>query len=357
MALNDIMKQQLLNNTLLTWLFAVGTWILVTFVLRAASLVLVQRLSKKPDRECGLFHEVVLNIARRSSLIFQVAMGLAAASYMVNVPDQWDSRLRTGIIIVAILQAGAWGTAMVRFLVDAMVERRTDTDDMSHRTGSNMLRFFGVIVIWMGAALLCLDNLGINVTTLVAGLGVTGVAVALATQNIVGDLFASVSLLLDKPFVVGDFIILDTFMGTVERIGVKTTRLRSLGGEGLVIANSDLTKSRLRNYKTMRERRVVFTFNVSYDTSPTKLAAIGPMVGDVVRATPLTRFDRAHFVAFGDAALRFEVVFYVLDADYTKYMDVQQAINLAICERLAKLGVSLVASTNMQFVSATRPTL
>lgn len=344
----DILNRQYWHNSLLTWLFAAAAVVGITLTLYTMRRITIGRLKDTAPLTPSLVDDVVLEIARRTSFIFQVAMGVAVATYLLTLPDRWDARLRTAVVIIGFLQAAMWGTAIVSYLVVATVDKRSDPRDLANQTGKNMLRFLGRLLVWVAASILCLDNLGINVTTLIAGLGVTGVAVALATQNIVGDLFASISILLDKPFVVGDYIVLDGgYMGKVERIGIKTTRVRSLSGEEIVFANSDLTKGRLRNYKTLRERRVLFNFGVAYGTPAAKLAQVGPMIRDIIAPIQQARFDRAHFSAFADSSLRFEVVYFVLDPEFNNYMDVQEMINLALCDGLATMNVALAAPTTL----------
>lgn len=184
----------------------------------------------------------------------------------------------------------------------------------------------------------------------VVGLGIGGIAVALALQNILGDLFASLSIVLDKPFVVGDFIVVDDLRGVIERVGIKTTRVRSLDGELLVFANGDLLKSRIRNFQRMQERRVLFTVGVTYQTPLEKLKQIPQWLRNVVEAQPRTRYDRAHFREYGDSAPVFEIVYYVLDRDYNVFMDVQQAVNLAIFERCAREGVDFAYPTRTLYL-------
>jgi len=193
--------------------------------------------------------------------------------------------------------------------------------------------FITKILLWTIILLIALDNLGINISALVAGLGIGGIAVALAVQNILGDLFASFSIFLDKPFVIGDFIIVDTYLGTIEHIGLKTTRVRSLSGEQLVFANADLLKSRIRNYKRMYERRVVFTLGVIYQTSYEKLKKIPEIIQDIIEKQTQTRFDRAHFKEYGPYSLNFEIVYWVESPDYNLYMNIQQKTNLEIFQR------------------------
>jgi len=218
-------------------------------------------------------------------------------------------------------------------------------------TTINAMSFLSRILIWSVVLLVALDNLGIDVTALVAGLGIGGVAVALSVQNILGDLFASLSIILDKPFVIGDFLIVDDYMGSVEYVGLKTTRVRSLSGEQLIFSNSDLLKSRIRNYGRMYERRVVFNIGVTYDTPREKLKRIPEIIREAVKAQDKTRFDRSHFMKYGDYALQFETVYYVASPDYNIYMDRQQAIYFAIHEVFEQEGIEFAYPTRTLYVT------
>lgn len=200
-----------------------------------------------------------------------------------------------------------------------------------------------------------LDNLGVDVTTLITGLGIGGVAIALATQNILGDLFASLSIVLDKPFVVGDFIRTGEDLGRVEQIGLKTTRVRSLSGELLVFSNSDLLQSRIRNYKQMEERRILFRIGVVYQTAPARLRRIPLIVREIIERQQAVRFDRAHFAAFGDSSYDFEFVYFVGSPDYNAYMDTQQAINLAIVDAFAAEKIELAYPTRTLHLERAAP--
>jgi small-conductance mechanosensitive channel len=199
--------------------------------------------------------------------------------------------------------------------------------------------------------LVALDNFGVDITALVTGLGIGGIAVALAVQNILGDLFASLSIILDKPFVIGDFIIVDNYMGNIEHIGLKSTRVRSLSGEQLIFSNSDLLKSRIRNYKRMMKRRVVFAVGVVYQTAPEKLKVIPELIKKMIEAQELTEFDRVHFKEFGNFSLNYEAVYWVCSPDYKTYMDIQQAINLAIFEEFKTQGIEFAYPTQTLFVN------
>jgi len=196
--------------------------------------------------------------------------------------------------------------------------------------------------LWSVVLLLALENLGFNITALLAGLGIGGIAVALAAQGVLGDVFASIMIALDKPFAIGDFIMFDTIMGTVEHIGLKTTRLHSISGEQIVIANGDLLKTRLRNFQRLSERRVEFNLSVPPDTPAAKLAMIPGIIRHAIEAQPKVRFERAHFKSLANNALLFEAAFYVSDRDHNHYMDIQQAINLVIYDRLQKEGIAPV---------------
>jgi small-conductance mechanosensitive channel len=248
-----------------------------------------------------------------------------------------------------ILQAGLWASAGISFYIREAVQKRT-SEDVSSTTTITFLGFVARFVLWIIVVLLILDNLGVNITGLVAGLGIGGVAVALAVQNILGDLLASLSIVLDKPFVIGDFIVVDSYYGTIEHIGLKTTRIRSLSGEQLVFSNNDLLKSRVRNYKRMAERRVVFSFGVIYQTSLEQLKAIKEIVSDIIKKEELARLDRVHFKEYGDSSLNFEVVYYVTNPDYNIYMNVQESINLEIFRRFQQEGIEFAYPTRTLFI-------
>lgn len=203
----------------------------------------------------------------------------------------------------------------------------------------------GKLLVWSILFVIALDNIGVEVTTVITGLGIGGIAIALAAQGVLRDLFASIAIVLDRPFRTGDFVVIEDMYGTVERVGVKTTRMRSLSGEQLVFGNDDLLASRIRNYGRMEARRVLFTFGVTYDTPPEQLEAIPQMVREAIESQPGTRFDRAHFRGYGESALEFETVYYMLNADYDAYMDVQQAVNLRLLRRFREEGIEFAFPT------------
>ena len=212
-------------------------------------------------------------------------------------------------------------------------------------TALGALGFVAKALIWAIFVLLILQNLGVEITALLAGVSVGGIAVALAVQNVLGDLLGSLSIILDKPFMIGDYIVVGEYSGTVEHVGLKSTHIRSVSGEQLVFSNSDLLNSRIRNYKRMQERRAVFTLGVTYDTPVEKLAAIPQMVEELVEEQEQTRFSRCHFKSFGSFSLDIETVFYMTVPDYDAYMDVQQAINLGLYRGFAREGIEFAFPT------------
>ena len=212
------------------------------------------------------------------------------------------------------------------------------------------IRYIGTLIIWSVLAILALDNLGFEITALVAGLGIGGIAVGLAAQSTLGDLFASLAIVVDGPFAIGDSVAVRDMSGSVERIGVKTTHLRSISGEQLVFSNSDILSSPIRNYGRMDERRVVLDLRVTYDTALEQVEAIPGMIEGAIAEQSTTRFDRAHFRGFGESALEFEAVYYMLTSEYAVYMDTQQAINLELLRRFREAGVEFAFPTRVVHV-------
>ena len=232
---------------------------------------------------------------------------------------------------------------------------RKEVDTTRQRNLKGIVTVIKVIVWGVGITFL-LDNLGFKVSAVIAGLGIGGIAVALAAQTVLGDLFSYFIIFFDRPFEVGDFIIVDDFLGTVEHVGIKTTRLRSLSGEQLIFSNTDLTSSRLRNYKRMENRRVLFKLGVTYQTSTKQLREIPEIISNIIINSDDTLFDRAHFSSYGDFSLNFEIVYYVKSKDYGKYMDIQQGINFAINEEFEKRGIEFAYPTQTLFIEKTEKT-
>jgi small-conductance mechanosensitive channel len=249
------------------------------------------------------------------------------------------------ILLVAFcLQCGLWGRGLVAFGIGQLVKGK-GANDPARTMGSTVLSFVGNVLVWTIVLLSGLQALNFPVSTFIASLGVGGIAVALALQNILGDLFASISILLDKPFVIGDGIQIGEFSGTIERIGVKSTRLRSVNGEEIIMGNHDLVASRIRNFKRSQERRIVLNFGIEYDTEAGLVERVPVMIKAIIEDTPGTRFDRAHFTGFGDSALQMEAVYFSKSPDYVPMMDVQQRVNLALLHKFRAEGIDFAFPT------------
>jgi len=324
-----------LQGPLGQWVAAVATASAIMLLGACLKPMLLRRLSALSQRTCTSIDDAAAKLveATRLSLVFVLA--LCAGAQQLALSGNPEKFIDGIAVIVVFLQFGLWLAALLDFWVGRSRTRAIGSNAAA-ATSLAAVSLLGHVLVWALVLLLALDNLGINITALVAGLGIGGVAVALAVQNILGDLFASLSIVVDKPFVIGDFIIVDEYMGTVEYVGLKTTRIRSLGGEQIIFSNSDLLKSRVRNYKRMYERRVQFNFDLVYETSLEKLEQVPGLVRGLIEAQQKVRFERAHFQGFAASSLRFEVAYWVLDADYNLYMDIQQAINLGMMRELQR---------------------
>ncbi|MCM2341360.1 mechanosensitive ion channel family protein [Rhodoferax sp.] len=338
-------RQLITLNTLQDWsyaLLAAAAFMLLLFMLRWLVLCHLERVAKNTET---VIDDFLIDVLSATRILLATAVGLYLGAHFLNLPtvlEKWVDRIfLTGMIV----QVGFWSSRGLMFWLRHHFSQGEKADEGARSMSLSLLSFLGRVVIWVLVLLMIMDNLGINVTALVASLGIGGIAIALAVQNILGDLFASLSIAIDKPFVIGDFIILGEEMGTVEHVGLKTTRIRSLGGEQIILSNNDLLKSRIRNYKRMQERRIVFAIGVTYDTPADQLEAIPKLIEQAVKAQTHARFDRSHFKGLGAFSLDFETVFYVLLPDYGVYMDVQQAINLQLVRNFAEHGIAFAFPT------------
>lgn len=324
---------------------ALGVFAVAFLLLTSVRSVVVNRLAKFAPLTDNHWDDTLLEVARATRRFALLALSLMFGLRMLEVPDRLDRLLDKGMVLVFILQVGLWVQAALQAWLLRRQKSSQENNNAQLQTNLSMMRWGMQLVLWTVVTLMVLDNLGFNITTLVASLGIGGVAVALAVQNILGDLFASLSISLDKPFLVGDFIVVDNLSGTVKHVGLKTTRIQSITGEEVVVANNDLLKSRIRNYKRMQERRIVFRFGLTYDTPTETLRQVPERVKAIIDGLDNARFDRAHFAALGESSLDFEVVYYMTVADYGPYMDTQQQINLALMEMARDLGTGFAFPT------------
>jgi small-conductance mechanosensitive channel len=331
------------------FLLAAGIVLGALLALAALRFAVSRTLEALAARAATPVHQVAADTvgATRLWLLLPVALYFGASA--LELPAKLGEFVDVAATIALMAQAAAWAHRFIERWFDLKAARRDGVDGESV-TALALISVLARVLVWTIALLLALNHLGVNITALIAGLGIGGVAVALALQNVLGDLLASLSIVLDKPFVVGDFIVVGDSSGVVERVGIKTTRIRSLDGDQLIVPNGDLLKSRIRNFKRMSERRVLFTIGVAYETPVDKLARAPAILRAIVEAQPKTRFERAHFRQYGDAALLLEVVYFVLDSDYGLYMDTQQAINLEICRRFRGEGIAFAYPTQTLYV-------
>ncbi len=332
------------GNTLPDWGLAFALAVALTLVLDFLKRLVARRLARYARRTQTIFDDITAETLAGTRRLALLIVSTYLASLTLTLSASASQLLTRVLVITLLAQSAMWAHRFITLWLAKYALLKKESDAAAVTT-AEFLGFVGKIALWMLAFVLVLDNVGLDVTALVASLGIGGIAIALAVQNVLGDILASLSIAVDKPFVIGDFIIVGEDKGTVEHIGLKTTRVRSLSGEQLVFSNADLLQSRIRNYKRMSERRAVFTFGVVYQTPLDRLKRIPAMVRSIVEAQARTRLDRVHFKDYGDSALNFEVVYFVNDPDYGVYMDIQQEINLALFARFAQEGIDFAYPT------------
>ncbi|MGH6865797.1 MAG: mechanosensitive ion channel family protein, partial [Methyloceanibacter sp.] len=313
----EVLESEVYGNALTTWglaALATATVLLIALLTRWFMLL---RLPEPSRGEELHWRTLLRELVERTSTIFLVVTSVYAGTSLLKLPSPIHSLVFSAFIVALFIQFAIWADRIASaMLVWQLTPLKTKA---AMRNALSLTQFSVRVAVWSLALLLIFENLGFDVTALIAGLGIGGIAVALAAQSVLGDLFSSLAIVLDRPFEVGDFIVFGDQKGTVERIGIKTSRIRSLSGEQIVCSNTDLINSRIHNYKRMAERRVLFGLAVTYDTPQAKLERIPTLLKEIVESRELTRFDRAHFCGFGDMALNFEIVYWVLSPEYNTY--------------------------------------
>ncbi|ALK97368.1 hypothetical protein AB595_12275 [Massilia sp. WF1] len=324
-----------LGNSLEDWTVALIVAVLATAAMAFVRSLVLRRLAATSARTDTRIDDLVVKMLSKTYMLFIVAFGVYFGSTFLAL-DRARDLLVSRIAVTALLfQLAVWGDVGLR----AWRDQLHMAQDGARRNSSAILGFILRLTLWTIVVLMVLDNFGVNITALVASLGVGGIAVALAVQNILGDLFASLSITLDKPFEIGDFIIVGEVLGSVEHIGLKTTRVRGLGGEQVVFSNGDLLKSRIHNHKRMETRRVAFVLRIAYGTSEELLCRVPRIIREIIAAKPNIDFERAHFMQWGEWSLNFEVVYHFRSPDYVLHMDAQQDIFLEIYRRFEQEGI------------------
>jgi small-conductance mechanosensitive channel len=346
---NQIMQYSLWNNTLLDYIISVAIIILGFIVIKVFKHIILKRLKVWAEKTKTTFDDFCVHLLRK--IVLPLAY-FGVVYFSLNTLTLNPSLKN----ILNILGVGLITVFTARFLTELIgygvrvYWEQAGKNLALERSLKGILRI-AKAVVWMLAIIFFLDNLGFKISTVIAGLGIGGVAVALAAQAILKDVFSYLSIIFDRPFEIGDFIIIGEYLGSVEYIGIKTTRIRSLSGEQLIFSNTDLTDSRVRNYKRMEKRRVLFRLGVTYQTSLEHLKEIPEIIKNIIKNVKDTVFDRAHFFSYGDFNLVVEVVYYVIGSDYNKYMDTQQQINFAIKEEFEKRGIEFAYPTQTLYLN------
>jgi small-conductance mechanosensitive channel len=337
----------LYGNEIQRWLIALGVTVGTLIALRLVEQVLIVRIQRLAEQTHTVIDDVVIGALRKTKLLYLLIVSVFAGSLWVKLEPEVRSVVLHIAVVATLIQSGIWISAGLQIWLQ---HYRATEEDGANRTTMNALSFLARLALWGTILLLVLDNLGIDVTALVAGMGIGGIAIALAVQNILSDLFASLSIVLDKPFVNGDFVVVGDMAGAVEHIGIKTTRIRSISGEQLIFSNTDLLGSRIRNFGRMRERRVVFSLGITYQTPAEKLEHVPDLIRAAIESQQSARFDRSHFASYGDSALNFETVYYVESSDYATHMDILQSVNLTIYRSFAAEGIEFAYPTQTLFI-------
>lgn len=349
MAFEEYLAWSVLDNTGMAWATAIGafiaTWIVV-WIFKKVILSGLKNIAKKTESK---YDDIVVSFIDKIKTPFYFVVALYVGSSFLVLPEMIATVIYFAVVVGVVYYAVKGLQSIVSLAKDFIVEQRKKEGE-SDVALLNIIESAINLVLWVLAALLILGNLGFDITALVAGLGIGGLAVAIAAQAVLKDVLAAFTIFFDKPFKVGDFIVVGGDSGTIKSIGIKSTRIQTLQGQELVISNQELTSSRVNNYKRMSKRRVPFNFGVLYETPVSKVRRIPKMVKEIIDSIDKCKADRVHFKSFGDSSLDFEVVYYIDSSDYTVYMDAQQKINLMIAERFEKEKIEFAYPTRTVYL-------
>ncbi len=346
--MQGFLDQTYFGNSVQLYLTAAGTFIISLTIILIFKKIILSRLNKWAERTDTKLDDFLIRGIEKTILPLLYIGALYIGINVLKLSPRAVSVIHIIWIILITFFALRAFTSALKFMLNAYLARKGQASREKELRGIITILS---ILIWTLGFIFLLSNLGYDISAVIAGLGIGGIAIALAAQTILGDLFAYFVIFFDRPFEIGDFIIVGDKLGAVEYIGIKTTRLRSLGGEQLVFSNKDLTNSRIHNYKKMERRRVLFKLGVIYQTPLEKVKEIPPLVRKAIEDQKDTTFDRAHFASYGDFSLNFEFVYYVHGADYNKYMDTQQAINFRIYEEFENRGIEFAYPTQTLFLN------
>jgi len=326
--MNSFLELVFLQNSIKSWLIALVIMLLIMLTARVMQQVVLTRIRRFADKTSSTLDDFMMRLVERTAMPMLYFIAVYAASRYLN-KSEFINKIIQAIFITVIV---FFVVRAIGDLFSYIFQRFTNSDHGQLKQAKGILLIIK-IMLWLGGAVFLLDNLGYDITTIVTGLGIGGIAIALAAQAVLADLFSYLVIFFDKPFEVGDFIQTGDKSGVVEYIGIKTTRLRTLSGEQLIMSNTDLTNSRVQNFKRMEKRRVVLSIGVTYETGSEKLKMIPAIIQEIIGQLDEVQFDRAHFSEFGDFSLNFELVYYLMTSDYLKHMDIQQRLLFCLYER------------------------
>lgn len=349
--MKNILDQVFLGNTVKDYLISLIAFVIVAIILWVFKRFFINRLKKIAKKTKTEIDDVLIKCLQLINWPLYLAIALWVAFKFIYVAPNINKIYNYFVTIIIIYYVVKIIIVWINYFTDNITKKRVEE---GRATDAGIIKLINNIlkgILWSIAILILLDNFGVNITTLIAGLGIGGIAIAFALQAILGDVMASFSIYFDRPFEIGDYIVTGDIAGNVKKIGIKSTKIDSLTGEEIIIPNKDLGNSRVRNYKRMQKRRILFTLRVTYETPLEKLKMIPDIITKIVNENEICNLDRVNFYKFGDYSLIFEVVYYVLDPDYKVYMDIQQKINFEIKESFEKEGIEFAYPTHTLFVN------
>ena len=353
MTFEEILSYNFGGNTANEYLISLGVFVLIIIILKIFKQVGINKLRKLADHTRVEFDDMLIKFIESIGWLFYFILALYFSLKFINLPQIVDKIVYYSAIVIVVWYVVKVFQEIIDFGTKKIISKRRKENEKFEPANLNLLTKILKGVVWVTAVIIVLQNFGYNISALIAGLGIGGVAVAFALQNILGDIFASFSIYFDKPFEIGDFIVVGDDMGTVKKIGIKSTRLQTLQGQELVVSNKELTEVRVNNYKKMEKRRIVFSFGVEYETPTEKVKKIPQIVKSIIDKIELADLDRVHFKEFGDFSLNYEVVYYIGSSDYNKYMDIQEKINLELKEEFEKENISFAYPTQTVYLNKT----
>ncbi len=337
--LTTFWSYQLSGNTLGQFSTALIVFFAILLGIKIFRNIFLRRFTTLTEKTSSQWDDIALSVAQKISNIFFLLFALfISVEFFVVLQPKIEHLIQSAFIISLAYEILKIGQAVMYWGL-----KRSSIG--KNKTSLQGVKLVANIALWALGALVVLDNLGFDISTLAASLGIGGIAIALAAQNILSDLFSSFTIYFDKPFQVGDYIVIGAHEGTVEKIGLKTTRIKALRGEELVISNKELTESRVQNFKKLKTRRVEFKFGVTYNTPSRKLKLIPKIVEEVIEKIELAEFVRAHFHSFDDSSLGFIVIYRVLTGEKMDHMDTQETVNLGILERFEAEKIEMAFPT------------